>query len=106
MDFEVLPGDHFLICSDGLHHYLKDGDVPEILQADDVGDAPPGTWIIEHGPNGTTSTPGTPRSILAATIAHGFATAGFLSWADFYLYLRQRRRFLATVRAGKIANAS
>lgn len=46
------------------------------------------------------------RSILAATIAHGFATAGFLSWADFYLYLRQRRRFLATVRAGKIANAS
>ena len=45
------------------------------------------------------------RSILAATIAHGFATAGFLSWADFSLYLRQRRRFLATVRAGKIASA-
>ena len=45
------------------------------------------------------------RSILAATIAHGFATAGFLSWADFSLYLRQRRRFLATMRAGKIANA-
>ncbi|HEY1387407.1 MAG TPA: CPBP family intramembrane glutamic endopeptidase [Ktedonobacterales bacterium] len=40
------------------------------------------------------------RSILAVTIAHGFATAGFLSWADFYLYLRQRRRFLATLRAG------
>jgi hypothetical protein len=46
------------------------------------------------------------RSILAPTIAHGFATAGFLSWADFYLYLRQRRRFLATMRAGKIASAS
>jgi hypothetical protein len=45
------------------------------------------------------------RSILAATIAHGFATAGFLSWADFYLYLRQRRRFLATMRAGKVASA-
>ena len=42
--------------------------------ADDVGDAPPGTWIIEHGPNGTTSTPGTPRSILAAT--EGFTVPG------------------------------
>jgi serine/threonine protein phosphatase PrpC len=40
LDFEVLPGDNFLLCSDGMHHYLKDGDVPEILSAEDVGDAP------------------------------------------------------------------
>jgi serine/threonine protein phosphatase PrpC/CRP-like cAMP-binding protein len=41
LDFEVLPGDHFLLCSDGLHHYLKDGDVPEILtSSDDIADAP------------------------------------------------------------------
>lgn len=39
------------------------------------------------------------RSILAATIAHGFATAGFLSWGDVYLYLRQRRRYLAEMGA-------
>lgn len=39
------------------------------------------------------------RSILAATIAHGVATAGFLSWGDVYLYLRQRRRSLAEMRA-------
>jgi uncharacterized protein len=38
------------------------------------------------------------RSILAPTIAHGFATAGFLSWADFYMYLRQRRRYLTQMR--------
>ena len=38
-------------------------------------------------------------SILAATIAHGFATAGFLSWGDVSLYLRQRRAWLAEMRA-------
>lgn len=40
LDFEVLPGDHFLLCSDGLSHYLKEGDVPEILSAEDIADAP------------------------------------------------------------------
>jgi PPM family protein phosphatase len=40
LDFEVLPGDHFLLCSDGLHAYLKDSDVPEIMTAEDIADAP------------------------------------------------------------------
>lgn len=39
------------------------------------------------------------RSLLAPMIAHGFATAGFLSWADVYLNLRQKRRYLALMRA-------
>src|SRR4051812_25144131 len=40
IDFEVLPGDQFLICSDGLHAYLKDNDLAEILSTDDVSEAP------------------------------------------------------------------
>ena len=43
------------------------------------------------------------RSILAATLAHGFATAGFLSWGDVSLYLRQRRAWLAEMRATQAA---
>ncbi|MBE3557808.1 MAG: CPBP family intramembrane metalloprotease [Ktedonobacteraceae bacterium] len=34
----------------------------------------------------------TPRSLLAVTIVHGFATSGFLSWGDEALYQRWRRR--------------
>lgn len=39
------------------------------------------------------------RSLLAPMIAHGFATAGFLSWGDISLNLRQRRRYLALLRS-------
>ena len=35
--------------------------------ADDIVDAPPGTWIVEHGATGTKSTAGTPASIVAAS---------------------------------------
>lgn len=40
LDFEVLPGDQFLLCSDGLHAYLKDRDIKEILGSPDFGDSP------------------------------------------------------------------
>lgn len=40
MDFEVLPGDNFVLCSDGMHSYLKDGDLQEILGANDPSEAP------------------------------------------------------------------
>ena len=39
-DFEVLPGDQFLLCSDGLHTYLKDRDIKDLLGGADSADSP------------------------------------------------------------------
>jgi serine/threonine protein phosphatase PrpC len=36
MDFEILPGDQFLLCSDGLHAYLDDARIIDALKGDDV----------------------------------------------------------------------
>jgi serine/threonine protein phosphatase PrpC len=40
IDFEILPGDQFLVCSDGLHAYLDDQKIIELLKGDDVTDVP------------------------------------------------------------------
>jgi hypothetical protein len=34
LDFEILPGDQFLLCSDGLHAYLTEDQILEFLKAD------------------------------------------------------------------------
>jgi serine/threonine protein phosphatase PrpC len=41
-DFEILPGDSFLMCSDGLHSYLKESDIRQLIgvSATDAADAP------------------------------------------------------------------
>ncbi|HVZ86432.1 MAG TPA: Stp1/IreP family PP2C-type Ser/Thr phosphatase [Polyangia bacterium] len=39
-DFEILPGDQFLLCSDGLHHYLTDAKIVDSLKGDDVKTLP------------------------------------------------------------------
>jgi len=36
IDFEILPGDQFLICSDGLHAYLDDKLIIDLLRAGDA----------------------------------------------------------------------
>jgi serine/threonine protein phosphatase PrpC len=33
-DFDVLPGDSFLLCTDGMHHYLTENEMPTLLDGD------------------------------------------------------------------------
>lgn len=39
-DFEILPGDQFLLCTDGLHAYLKDDDLVALLSREDLAETP------------------------------------------------------------------
>jgi PPM family protein phosphatase len=39
-DFDILPGDRFLLCSDGLYTYFDDEQLPRLLSDGDVRDVP------------------------------------------------------------------
>jgi len=39
-DFDILPGDRFLICSDGMYAYVDEGELPRQLADGDIKDVP------------------------------------------------------------------
>jgi|GEM_PF-72624 len=40
LDFDMIPGDSFLLCSDGLYEYLDDNDISRMLSLTEVKDIP------------------------------------------------------------------
>ncbi len=46
IDFEILPGDQFLLCSDGLHAYLDDQRMLDLLSGEDITELP--KRLVEH----------------------------------------------------------
>ncbi|WP_052555645.1 cyclic nucleotide-binding domain-containing protein, partial [Enhygromyxa salina] len=40
LDFDMIPGDSFLLCSDGLYEYLDDSDISHMLALTEVKDIP------------------------------------------------------------------
>lgn len=40
LDFDMIPGDAFLLCSDGLYEYLEDNDIARMLSLPDIKDVP------------------------------------------------------------------
>ncbi len=39
-DFDILPGDSYLLCSDGMYEYFTDDELPGLLEAGEVRDVP------------------------------------------------------------------
>ena len=46
LDFEILPGDAFLLCSDGLHAYLTEQQILDFLKTDDLEHLP--QKLVDH----------------------------------------------------------
>jgi serine/threonine protein phosphatase PrpC len=44
-DFDILPGDRYLLCSDGMYAYIDDGELPRQLADGDVREVP--TRLVE-----------------------------------------------------------
>jgi serine/threonine protein phosphatase PrpC len=49
-DFDILPGDRFLICSDGMYAYVDEEELPKQLAEGDIKDVP--RLLVEHANKG------------------------------------------------------
>jgi len=45
-DFDILPGDRFMICSDGMYAYVDEEELPKQLATGDIKDVP--RLLVEH----------------------------------------------------------
>ena len=50
LDLDILPGDQFLLCSDGLHAYLDDSQIRTFLGTEDITAVP--TTLVDHANTG------------------------------------------------------
>ena len=51
-DLDVLPGDNFLLCSDGLYVYFRDDQLPSLLTVESINDIPKGLIEIANAGGG------------------------------------------------------
>jgi hypothetical protein len=51
-DFDILPGDRFLLCSDGLYSYLDENNLADVLSDGDVKDVPKRLIELANGGGG------------------------------------------------------
>jgi serine/threonine protein phosphatase PrpC len=49
-DFDILPGDRFLLCSDGMYAYVDEEELPKQLAEGDIKDVP--RLLVEHANKG------------------------------------------------------
>jgi PPM family protein phosphatase len=68
-DFDILPGDRYLLCSDGLYAYLDEAKLADMLSEGDVKDAP--TRLIEIANKG-----GGHDNITSVVVRIGDSTSG------------------------------
>jgi serine/threonine protein phosphatase PrpC len=75
-DFDILPGDRFLICSDGMYAYIEEADLPKQLAAPDVKEVPKGLVELANAGGGHDNITAVVIRVGDATVTSGDVTRG------------------------------
>ena len=107
-DFDILPGDRFLLCSDGLYAYFDEDELPELLADGDVKDVPQAARstsrtaggghdnitavVIRVGDDAApSSTPRTTEVSLKLEVLKGMQLFRYLSYKELVRVIEHRR---------------